>query len=198
MSVVAKRLLRSAACVLALAIALAARGALAVELFQWVDAEGVISIGPNPPPGVSAIPYAPVRANAPTPASALIAPTAASPATPAAPTRTGGPAEVSCATYADTARKAASDLEQAESEAARLEAKLEALDQSNLAYARTECVARDSAGPDPDCRATTFDRDKEISRTEKALDAAQDKLADAEARVGEAAIPPRCEPASAD
>ncbi len=191
--------LRTAA--FALVLALSPASARAVDLYQWVDADGVVSIGPSPPAGASAVPYVPGKPAAPTSQPSPVAPGVPQMTPPAAP-RTGspvGPTETPCAVHTQAARAAASELVEAEREIARLERRIEDLEASDVAYARTECVAKDDAGPDPDCRASTFDRDKEIARSEKALEVAHEKLADAEIHLRDAAIPPRCQtPASAD
>jgi hypothetical protein len=197
MSALSSRFLRVAVCVLGLA--LVSHQASAVELYQWVDTDGVVAIGPNPPPGVSAVPYAPGQP------AATAAPTAPAPAAspPPAPSDrpspyAPGPAQIDCAVYRNAQREAASDLVKAEREIARLEAKLEELDETDLMYARTECVIPDGVGPVSNCRAETFDRDREISRSEKALEHAKEALDDAERRARHAELPPRCQPASAD
>lgn len=200
MSRMSPSFLRTAA--IALVLALAPSSARGVDLYQWVDPDGVVSIGPNPPAGVSAVPYAPGKPAAPTSQPAPAAPAVPQSSPPPAARRVDspvGPTETPCAVYTNAARKAASELADAEREIARLETRIEELQESDLAYARTECVDKGDAGPDPNCRASTFDRDKEIVRSEKALEVAHEKLADAEAHVRDAAIPPRCHaPASAD
>lgn len=186
---------------LVVALALASSPAQAVELYQWVDADGVVSIGPNPPPGASAVPYAPGRPPAVAPAKPA-APATPAATSPALPQRASSPyraPEPPCAVFTNAARKAETELADAEREITRLEARIEELQASDIAYARTECVAKEYEGPAPDCRASTFDRDKEIVRSEKALEVAHEKLADAEIHLRETVIPERCQtPASSN
>jgi hypothetical protein len=188
MSELSPRFVRVAVC--ALVIALLSQAAGAAELYQWVEADGVVAIGPNPPPGASAVPYAPGRP-APVEAEAGVAPVPAPPA--AAPK----PPQIDCSAYRNEKRRADSDVVKLEHEIVRLEEKLEDLDETDLMYARTECVIRDGIGPVSNCRGETFDRDREITRNEKALERAREALDDAERRARHAELPPRCQPASA-
>ena len=186
----------------ALLIALAEGDAAAGELYRWVTKDGLVEIGPTPPPGAAAAPWTPGNEDAARdsvqPESAAPAP-AATRAWPAAPARRSSDADAeTCAQYREAALELERKIATAEADIARLEEQIEALEASDVAYARTDCVSHDIYGPSRGCQSTSFNRDVELGRAGKALDRAQEMLSDLEARARRASAPPECAPASAD
>lgn len=182
----------------ALLLAIPAGGLSAGELYRWVTEDGRTEIGPNPPPGASAVPWSPgqERAAEPTPAAPAPAPASAPAPIPAQKARSAN--REKCARYRENARQTERRVIEAEAAIARLEQKLETLQSTEIAFSRTSCVSQGINGPKSDCVASRFDRDAEIERAEQALEQAQEKLSDLELNARRSAAPEACTPASAD
>lgn len=199
--------------VLAVVLLLSLPGAeaLAGGLYRWVTSDGRVEIGPMPPPGVNAVPWSPGQPEVPpagaTPASpaptASEAPADAEPAPSARASRPSGPALAKpknapvkaiddCSKLVGGARNLARQVSATEKEIAQLEAKLEKLESSDVAFSHTECAQNDSYGRASGCRSSSFDRDAEISKTQVALDRAQEKLDEVEEKARRAGIPAKC------
>jgi hypothetical protein len=181
-------------------------------LYQWKTPDGRVEIGPLPPPGVSATPWTPGQpeaapAGARPEAPAAVVPAAAAPADApraARPPRSSGPALAKpkppvsktgddCANLSAEARGMVNQVKNARRDIDQLEAKIDKLDNSELAYSHTECALHDSNGRLTHCRSGTFDRDSELASSKAALDKAQEKLDRAEEQARQAGIPAKCQ-----
>lgn len=204
--------------VLGLALLLALSSpALAGGLYQWVTPEGRVEIGPTPPFGVNAVPWVPGQPDPASPATSPAPPAAAAPAeaepAAAAPAETvptarvpvprgpalrkpksaRGKAADECAKLGTAARELAQQVQDAEREIAQLEAKIEKLEASDVAYSHsTNCTGKDAYGGSADCSSTSFDRDAEIERSQQALAHAQERLEEAEESARRANVPEKC------
>ncbi len=193
---------------LALLLALASGEARGGELYRWVTQDGRVEVGANPPPGVSAQPWSPAQESAAQPAMPA-APAVAVEATPAVPQRprarrtheatrrVGSRLDDKCLARARTIDKATQKIHLLESQIARLEKRLEELEATEVAYSQTSCRTSDFEGPSSsDCVTSSFHRDAEVSRTQEALEDAQQRLGDLEQRARAASEDQSCAPAA--
>jgi hypothetical protein len=176
------------------------------ELYWWVTPEGDVQVGPSAPPGVKAVPWdpsapppapAPAPAAAPAPAPAATRheaprPRASGPkATPLPPLpgpASAGSEDDDCEKHRGLARQLAASRR----EIARIEARIEELEATDVSHSFTRCRRDQVRGYDPDCEGGSFDRDAELESAREELGQAHDDLADLEARARNGGVPREC------
>jgi hypothetical protein len=89
-------------------------------------------------------------------------------------------------------RGLATQLAASRREIARLEARVEQLEATDVSHSFTRCRRDQTRGYDPDCEGGSFDREAELERTREELGQAQDDLADLEARARNGGVPREC------
>jgi predicted nucleic acid-binding Zn-ribbon protein len=113
--------------------------------------------------------------------------------------REAEPARLDCSKEKETLDKVKQEILILESQIARFESKLEVLEATELANQDSSCPSNGSVYQgSSNCRAGSFNRDAEISRTQREMEKAQQKLGDLEQQERAATADLRCAPAAAD